>query len=120
MSYCYLASPYSHPDPDVREERYLQACQAAGALMELGSIVLSPIAHSHPIEKHGIGRVMPGEFWKRQDVPLLRHADELIVLCLDGWEESVGMRWEITMAHSLNIPIQYLSLDEIMAQIDEA
>ncbi|GIW55540.1 MAG: hypothetical protein KatS3mg082_1944 [Nitrospiraceae bacterium] len=32
----YLASPYSHPDPAVREERFHAACRAAAALLLAG------------------------------------------------------------------------------------
>jgi len=32
----YLASPYSHPDPAVRAERYRAACRATAALLLAG------------------------------------------------------------------------------------
>ena len=38
----YLASPYSHPDPAVREERFREACRAAAKLISLGRIVSRP------------------------------------------------------------------------------
>ena len=37
----YLANPYSHLDPDVREQRYRAACRAAARLMWAGHIVFS-------------------------------------------------------------------------------
>ena len=43
----YLASPYSHPDPSVREQRFQNACRIAAELMRSGRIVYSPVAHSH-------------------------------------------------------------------------
>lgn len=111
MTYAYLASPYTHPDPAIREQRYHAACHAAAALMKRGECVLSPIAHSHPIEVIGIGRQMNGQFWKRQDIPLIRHAGRVVVLCLEGWEESAGIAWEIELAHSLHIPVTFLLPD---------
>jgi hypothetical protein len=61
----YLASPYSHPDPAVRQERYEAVCQAAAELISRGHIVFSPVAHSHTIATYGL----PGdwEFWQRTD-----------------------------------------------------
>jgi hypothetical protein len=39
----YLVSPYSHPDPLVREERFQAACEATADLIRSGAIVYSPI-----------------------------------------------------------------------------
>jgi len=105
--YIYLASPYTHPDPAVREERFRAVCRAAARMMREGLAVFSPVAHSHPVEIES-GEVQSGSFWKKQDVPLLRHADALYVLMLDGWGESSGIKWEVEMAENLNIPVQYV------------
>jgi Domain of unknown function (DUF1937). len=45
----YLASPYSHPDPLVREARFDAACRAMADLVHAGQIVFSPIVHGHPL-----------------------------------------------------------------------
>jgi hypothetical protein len=50
----YLASPYSHPDPAVREARFREACRAAAKLMRLGQPAFSPIVHGHPIAVYGL------------------------------------------------------------------
>ena len=65
----YLASPYSHPDPKVREARWREACRTAAFLMKGGQFVFSPIAHRHPIAEFGL----PGgwEFWERFDREML-------------------------------------------------
>lgn len=108
MSFVYLASPYSHPDAEVREARYVAACRAAAKLMLAGEIVFCPIAHSHAIETIGIGKVKSGEFWKAQDIELLRHANKLTVLRLMGWKESCGVRWEIETASMLGLLVGYI------------
>lgn len=112
-SYAYLASPYSHPDKKVKEGRYLAACKAAAELMLRGKRVFSPIAHSHPIEVHGMTELMDGTFWMKQDGPLLVHASELIVLMLNGWEESKGVQEEIRICTLINKPISYMEWDGI-------
>jgi len=50
----YLASPYSHPDPSVRQERYEAACKATAAMMRQGYHVYSPIAATHPPANYGL------------------------------------------------------------------
>ena len=45
----YLASPYSHRDEAIMEERFRAACRAAAYLMRRGNVVFAPICHSHSI-----------------------------------------------------------------------
>jgi len=41
----YFASPYSHPDPLVRQARFDAACHAAAGLIQAGHAVVAPIVH---------------------------------------------------------------------------
>ena len=50
----YLASPYSDPDPIVREKRFAAACLAAASLIGSGEAVFSPIVHGHPLVHYGL------------------------------------------------------------------
>lgn len=102
----YLASPYSHPDVRVRERRFRQACRAAAALLRAGHAVFSPIAHSHPLVEHGLP--IHWLFWERWGRELLTRCDEVVVLQLDGWIDSVGVRAEIEMARELGKPLQFV------------
>jgi nucleoside 2-deoxyribosyltransferase len=108
----YLASPYSHPDPAVREERYRAACRATAALLQAGQPVISPIANSHPLTDHGL----PGDwmFWRRFDRELLERCDEVVVLMLDGWDESVGVREEIRIARAMGKPVRFLEIAQLV------
>jgi len=108
MSFLYLASPYSHNDPEVRQIRFHAACRKAAQLMRDGHCVFSPIAHSHPIDLH-FGAPESGDFWKRQDIPVLRHAAKLVVLTLEGWQQSKGVAWEIALANELQIPVEFVA-----------
>ena len=109
MGLTYLASPYSHPDPDVREVRYIAACRAAGKLMLEGVPTFSPIAHTHPIEANGMNGVKPPhDFWMKQDIAILRKCERLVVLCIDGWDRSRGVTEEIHIAQRLGIPVEYM------------
>ena len=105
----YLASPYSHPDPAVRDERFHAVCRAAAALLRAGHAVLSPIAHSHALARHGL----PTEwsFWSRYDLEMLARCDQVVVLMLPGWQESAGVREEIRIARELGKPVRYVAPD---------
>lgn len=102
----YLASPYSHPDGAVREQRFRDACCVTARLMERGLTVFSPIVHGHPLVSHGLPTDWP--FWERFDREHLRRCDELVVLTLDGWRESIGVTAEIRIAGELGKPVRYL------------
>mgnify|MGYP002782450901 CR=1 FL=1 len=103
----YLASPYAHPDPRVRERRFQEACRASAALLRAGVVVFSPIAHSHPIANYGLPT--DWEFWSQVDREYLARCDLLAVLTIPGWRESVGVQAELQIANELGIRIIYLN-----------
>lgn len=107
MMRIYLASPYSHDDEAVREQRFDAVCEYAAKLMREGFHVYSPIAHGHAVARFGL----PGdwEFWREHCEQELRRSDGMIVLQLDGWTESVGIAHELTMTDSLNIPVEIVA-----------
>lgn len=102
----YLASPYSHPDAAVREQRFHSVCRMAATLMQQGDVVFAPIVHGHPLVGHGLPTDWP--FWERFDREHLRRCDELVVLMLDGWRESVGVAAEIRIAAELGKPVRHI------------
>ena len=107
----YLASPYSDPHPEVREQRYHRACVALAEFVRAGQPAFSPIVHGHPLTALGV----PGgwEFWRGLNKRYLERCDELVVLTLDGWQQSVGVQAEIAWARGLRIPTSYRSPPEV-------
>jgi len=108
----YLASPYTHPDPLEMEYKFKQVSQAVASLMNRGEIIFSPIAYCHPL---AVAHEMPRdwEFWQRYCLAMLAKADEMWVLELDGWHKSTGVAAEIVYAINNNIPVCFLSLEEV-------
>lgn len=105
--FIYLASPYSHADPAVRQQRFEAACKKAAEYLNEGQAVFAPIPHSHPIADHmEDAKRMDFDIWMQADLPILRYATELHVLCLDGWRESRGVTREIEYADLLGIPVK--------------
>jgi Domain of unknown function (DUF1937) len=114
--YSYLASPYSAKgvgDPRLaamlRARRYKHVCRMAAELMRRGHVIFCPIAHSHPIEVLGMhGDILDGDFWLKQDYPLLEKAKEILVFQMGGWDKSYGVAQEIKFAQERNIPVRYI------------
>ena len=102
----YLASPYSHAEPAVRQKRFEMACRAAAQLIRQGKTVFSPVAHGHAICQ--LGLPLDWAFWERHDLTFLKMCDEVVVLKLVGWQESIGVRAEIDAARRMEKPITYL------------
>ena len=107
----YLASPYSHENPAVREYRYQATLAHCAMMIRQGQIVYSPIVHHHPIAK---AYDLPGDFsfWQRICLAMLERADELHVLCLDGWRQSRGVTAELAFALKYSIPHVLVERDD--------
>lgn len=106
----YLATPYTDPDPAIRRARFEAVTLAAGELMKRRHIVFSPITMGHPISEACAD--IPGDFgyWGRSCLSYLDGwATRLVVLTLDGWEESLGVTAEIAAAVAAGLPVEYLS-----------
>lgn len=101
----YLASPYTHADPDVQEQRFNAACFETARMLREGRHVFSPIVHGHPLSRHGL----PGDydFWGPYCRAFLERASELVILTLDGWRESVGVTDEVRIAAELGLPVSH-------------
>jgi nucleoside 2-deoxyribosyltransferase len=117
----YLASPYSHPDESVRLDRFDKACRVAAILMMMDKQVFSPIAHTHPIAMAAGGCLDLGwEFWEQFDRWYLERCDELIVLELDGWEQSKGVQAELKIMRELGKPVCGVTYEAIVDAIQKA
>lgn len=102
----YLASPYSDPDPAVREWRFQEVCRAAAQMIAEGQMVLSPIVHCHPIALMG-NLPLDWQYWERYTMEILPMCVSMTVLMLPGWVESKGVSDEILIAQRLEKPVIY-------------
>lgn len=109
----YLASPYSHRLTEIRDLRHFRVCMAAAALMRRGIMVFSPIAHSHPIVKHG-GLPTGWDWWQKYERLYIDACSRMIVLQLDGWEESRGVQDEIRMMQEMGKAVEYMTLEDAL------
>ena len=104
----YLAIPYS----GIEEISFKAVNAVAAQLMLKGHIVYSPISQGHAIVQENS---LPNtrEFWEKSEESFISWCDKLFVVVLidyDGTElikNSKGCQSEISMANTLNKPIDY-------------
>lgn len=106
----YLASPYTHKDPVVMQDRYDRVVEVQTELYDVGIAVFCPIAHSHAAQlKMTAPFKNDASFWLYEiDIPLMAQCDGLLILTLDGWKESFGVGEEIRSAGRYGLPVTYI------------
>ena len=105
MKKIYLAAPYSHPDPEIRQRRTIMADHVAAKIMQQGYVVFSPLSHSHRIAHH-IGNHLSHDFWLTQDLEMLAMCDEMWILTIPGYSESKGIKMERDKAAEWGKPVK--------------
>lgn len=102
----YLAIPYSHLDPMIRKHRFEIANKITADLMKKGRIIFSTISHCHPLTDYGL----PGswDYWKKYNREFLKMCKKLIVVTLEGWQDSVGVTEELRIAEEEGVTIEYI------------
>jgi len=104
----YLACPYSHDDPLVREYRFNMSVIASCKLIQQNELVFSPIAHCHHISKVG---ELPKDwqYWEEFDTRMISVCDSVTILDIEGLKESQGVQEEIKLAIKLNKKLRTMS-----------
>jgi len=108
----YLASPYTSPHGHIMQGRYIAACHAAATIALEGKCVYSPIVHWHMVAvMHSLPRDFA--FWDKQSFAMIDISAGVIVLQLEGWEQSIGVMKEIEYAQARGLPVTYMAEEEI-------
>ena len=105
----YLASPYSIGD---REKNFELVTKKAAELVSEGYTVISPITYGHTLLNF---KEMPNDwgFWMKFCSELLYKCDRLVLYKIPGWDTSVGVAEELSIAVDHDIPITYLEYKEL-------
>jgi len=111
----YLAVPYTHEDPNVRQLRFEMVNKVAGVLINRGEYIYSPISHCHSI---ALVEDLPKEweYWELYCRAFMRCCGKMYVLMIDGWKESIGVQAEIKIANEMGIDIIYLDYNIIVTK----
>ena len=103
----YLARPYTHDGPEVRTGRYIESSKAVVWMINALRInVFSPVVHCHALVDYSLP--FDWGFWAEYDKAFISVCEELWVLCIPGWDHSVGVTAEIAIANELGLKVRYL------------
>jgi nucleoside 2-deoxyribosyltransferase len=107
----YLASPYSHPQKKVMQERYIEQGRIASILIRKGYHLVTPIEMCHNISKRYI---FPTgyRFWERRDRALIQHCDGIIICLMPGWEDSIGVTDELRYSRKLKKSVRFFDPEQ--------
>ncbi len=102
----YIAAPYSSI-PDKHELMRLVAKFSGQYMINNPDwfAITGLVHHYASLEEPKLGTDY--SFWVQWCELFMTKCDKLVVLCIPGWETSVGVQAEIEYASSLNIPIEY-------------
>lgn len=100
----YIGVPFWHEDESIRNYRRRKAIEYSERLFYRGIPFYSPLLYSNHFKEK---KAQEG-YWINHGLKMVDVCDEMRILCLDGWNQSVGLRGEIARAKARGIPIEYI------------
>jgi hypothetical protein len=103
----YVGGPYTHADHNVRSARFDALTAVAADLVRRGHIVYSPITHTHPIDVLFVRDDvhLSSDFWCDFDETFMSVCTEMVIVPLDGWEKSGGVKREREYFERRKLPV---------------
>lgn len=106
--YIYLASPYSHTDSVIRQDRFEQAEKMTVDLINRNLNIFCPIVYCHELaNRYAIDSTF--DRWREFNFTMLRFASELYVLDIPGIADSEGVQAEVAFARQCGMTIMFVS-----------
>lgn len=106
----YLASPYSSPIEGAAQLRFEKAQRFAAHCLSQNIHVFSPIVYAHELAALS-GMRTDAQFWARFNIDMIRYCEALFIYCIQGWDQSKGIKLELNLAKTLSIPVAYWEED---------
>lgn len=107
----YVGTPYTRYHGGL-EAAFREACRAGAVLLDAGISVYVPIAHTHPLAEFTSADHRDHEHWLAVDRPFMEAAVGMCVVEMPGWDESVGVGYEIAHFQTSGKPIVHLPWEE--------
>ena len=120
MHYFYLSHPFNGTEAE-KTHRATIAAEVTLQFIQQGIAVFSPIVHNHamfsvPKNKALVDTLPAYERWdmiRFFDLTMLDKAHGMILLKLEGWQNSTGVQAELEYCREHNIPVYEIVADEI-------
>ena len=112
----YISTPFTHEDPEVEKQRVEEAEDVTCLIIRYWEdyvVPFCPIAYTGRLQK----KLRPNINWLEFDKEFLKLFDSVMVVKMEGWEESVGVNYEIDLARKERKEILYVSPNQIMAML---
>lgn len=109
----YAATPYSKYEGGIHHA-FIDACKVTERMLRAGLLnVYSPIVHSHSLAIYGNLDPLDHGIWLPFNEAIIRKSDALVVVTLQGWEESDGIKHEIRAFVADGRPVYFMSPDDL-------
>lgn len=118
MKLIYLASPFTHKSKWIMKLRWAIITALGAKLVSLGYHIFGPITESHAYDEFGVGQ-HGWDFWQAHDHLMIEKCDELWVVKMKGWKESLGVNAEIAYALSQDKQVFYIDPEEYLPELNE-
>jgi hypothetical protein len=112
MKLVYVAGPYRANGEWFIYENIRRAEAVALEVWKMGAACICP--HKNTAFFNG---ACPDQVWLDGDLEMVRRCDA--ILCVPGWERSVGSLGEVALAKEIGIPV-FQSVEELKSWIKEA
>lgn len=100
----YVAAPFWHESENIRKARRQAAILYSERLFFKGKHFYSPLLYSERFQD----KKQKENFWLSHGLKMVDACTAMHVLCLDGWEQSSGIKGEVERANELEIQVQYI------------
>ena len=113
----YLAIPYTDPDETVMDYRAELSDIIWADMCNECRIVYAPISNGHHVaKKYGLPR--DWEFWKKLDEQFVRASKKVLIVALEGWENSTGVMAEKGIAEDAGIPVELIDPEPYIEKLN--
>ena len=113
----YVASPFTSNDPVKERERYLLALDFTASLRN-SDFYYSPIVHFYHVARE-FNLPSHAGYWRHINYDALSLSKEVVMLCADGYTESLGMKEEFCLAQTLSKPIHFAIGKSVAPETEE-
>ena len=112
----YIGCPHATDKPDLFQRRLADVEECVIQL--IGSwdrvVPIAPVLYTRSFEMN----VSPEDGWYRFCLALLKQCHVMVVLQLEGWDQSIGLGLEISYALDHGIPIHYFTKERLLDKED--